>query len=262
MKEILEHPRFTVFITAVILINAITLGLETSPSIMASYGHLLHWVDAIALGTFVVELLAKLISYRLSFFKSGWNIFDALIVGVSLFPAAGAFSVLRAFRIFRVLRLFSVVPQMRKVIEALLNSLPGMASVVGVLVVVFYVSAVLVTKLFGASGNPQMHDLFGSIGTSMYTLFQIMTLESWSDGVVRPAMEVYPLSWLFFIPFIIVTSFAVLNLFIGVIVEALNRGETEENPLESRAELRKMEEILAEIRSLRAEIEALKSPPR
>lgn len=259
MKEFLESPRFTVFITAVILLNAATLGLETSPSVMARYGNFLHGLDTAILGIFVLELLAKLVTHRLAFFKSGWNVFDALIIGVSLFPASGAFSVLRAFRILRVLRLFSVLPQMRRVIEALLSSIPGMASVMGVLVVVFYVSAVLATKLFGESGDATLETLFGSIGASMYTLFQIMTLESWSDGVVRPAMAVYPLAWLFFIPFIVVTSFAVLNLFIGVIVEALNRGETEHSPLTNPAEQEKMDMILAEIKALRAEIDTLRT---
>jgi voltage-gated sodium channel len=177
---------------------------------------------------FTIELVLKLIVYRAQFFKSGWNWFDFIIVAISWAPTSGALSVLRAFRILRVLRLFSVVPQMRRVIGALGHSLPGMASVIGVLGIIFYVSAVLATKLFGQHPDANMQEWFGSIGASAYTLFQIMTLESWSMGIVRPTMELFPQSWLFFVPFIIITSFAVLNLFIGIIVDAMQVMHEEE----------------------------------
>ena len=175
---------------------------------------------------FVAELVAKLIVYRWRFFRSGWNVFDFIIVGISLVPASGNLSVLRALRILRVLRLLSVVPDLRKVIEALLRAVPGMSSIVAVLMLVFYVSAVLSTKLFGLEVHPDdtagdMQEWFGTIGASMYSLFQIMTLESWSMGIVRPTMELYPWAWVFFVPFIILTSFAVLNLFIAIIVNAM-----------------------------------------
>lgn len=227
LKNFIENKRFTQAITGLILINAVTLGLETSPTVMAAAGGFLVAFDKVILGIFALELLTKLYVYRLSFFKSGWNVFDFIIVAISLLPASGPLSVLRALRILRVLRLFSIVPSMRRVIAGLFNAMPGMASVVGVLFLVFYVAAVLTTKIFGASGDPHMQQLFGSIGASMYTLFQVMTLEDWSGGVVRPAIELYPWAWVFFIPFIIITSFAVLNLFIGVMVDAMQREEKE-----------------------------------
>ena len=221
ISAFVEHPKFTVFITTLILINAVTLGLETDAVIMSKFGFWLKWFDKLILLVFTVEILLKLYAYRLSFFRSGWNIFDFSIVSIAWLPTTGALSVLRALRILRVLRLLSVVPQMRRVISALGHSIPGMISVVGVLVIIFYVSAVLTTKLFGNHPDPNLQEWFGSVGASAYTLFQIMTLESWSMGIVRPVMAHFPLSWIFFVPFIIITSFAVLNLFIGIIVDAM-----------------------------------------
>jgi len=221
IQNFVEHTRFVQFITALILVNAITLGLETDQEITAKYGAVLFTIDRIILVIFTIELLLKMFAYRLGFFKSGWNIFDFVIVTIAWIPASGPLSVLRALRILRILRLLSVVPQMRRVVSALGHSIPGMASVVAVLCLLFYVSAVLTTKLFGTHPDPSMQEWFGTIGDSAYTLFQIMTLESWSMGIVRPTMEFFPLAWLFFVPFIIVTSFAVLNLFIGIIVDAM-----------------------------------------
>ncbi len=220
IAKFIEKKAFTYFITLVILINAVTLGLETNKDITAQAGNILGVLDNTALAIFIVEILLKLYVYRVSFFRAGWNVFDFLIVSIAIIPTVGAFSVLRTLRIVRVLRLVSVVPQMRRVIAALFHAIPGMASVIAVLLIIFYVASVMVTNLFG---EVQSFDhLFGSVGASMYTLFQIMTLEGWSEEIVRPVMNVYPWSWMFFIPFIIITSFAVLNLFIGIIVDAMN----------------------------------------
>ncbi len=227
LKKFVESDHFQHFLIGLILLNAVTLGLETS-QFGKENSLVLHIIDNTILIIFSLELLLKLMVYKGSFFRSGWNWFDFIIVAVSWAPTSGALSVLRAFRILRVLRLLSVVPQMRRVIGALGHSLPGMASVVGVLGIIFYVSAVLTTKLFGSHSDANMQEWFGSIGSSAYTLFQVMTLESWSMGIVRPTMELFPLSWLFFVPFIIITSFAVLNLFIGIIVDAMQVMHEEE----------------------------------
>jgi len=255
LKALIESNRFTQFITALILVNAVTLGLETSQNIMASHGPWLLLLDRSILAVFCIEIALKLYVYRLSFFKSGWNIFDLSIVAISLIPATGALSVMRAFRILRVLRLFSVVPAMRRVINALFTAIPGMTSVIGVLLIVFYVAAVLTTKLFGVSPDPQMQELFGTIGASMYTLFQIMTLEGWSDGVVRPALELYPWAWAFFIPFIIITSFAVLNLFIGIIVDAMQRGHKAEHAEEEQADRAAFEALQRDVQAIKSMLE-------
>ena len=221
----LEGRAVTSFITILILINAVTLGLETDAEILSDFGATLHWIDRIILVIFSVELALKFYVYRLNFFRSAWNIFDLVIVGIAWLPTSGALTVLRTLRILRVLRLISVVPQMRRVVSAIGYSIPGMVSVVGVLGLIFYVAAVLATKLFGIHPDPNMQEWFGTISASAYTLFQIMTLESWSMGVVRPTMTLFPWAWSFFLPFIIITSFAVLNFFIGIIVDSMQTAQ-------------------------------------
>ncbi len=258
VQRLTESRAFNLFVTVVIVVNAITLGLETSGAAMAAAGPLLTVLDVAALAVFVVELLLKIYAQRLQFFRQGWNLFDFIVVGIALLPAAGEFSVLRALRVLRVLRLISVVPQMRAVVGALLSALPGMGSVIAVLAIAYYVAAVIATKLYGAS----FPDWFGSIGSSMYSLFQIMTLESWSMGIVRPVMEVHPLAWLFFVPFIVITSFAVLNLFIALIVNAMQSAHDEETQA-ARAEIEakahtERAELLSELRALREEVSDLR----
>ena len=200
-----------------IVINAIILGMETAPGIMASYGELLLTLDAIILGVFVIEILIKLFAFRLGFFRSAWNVFDFIVVGIALIPSSGPLAVLRALRVLRVLRLISMMPQLRLVVEALLKAIPGISSVFVVMLILFYVFSVMATTLF----SEQFPDWFGSIGESMYTLFQIMTLESWSMGIVRPVMDVHPYAWTFFVPFILIATFTMLNLFIGIIVNTM-----------------------------------------
>lgn len=249
----IEAPTFSRFITFVILINAVTLGLETNAALMNKHGGVMHILDKIALTIFIIELALKLVVYRLSFFRQGWNVFDFVIVGIALLPASGPLAVLRALRVLRVLRLVSVVPSMRRVIAALFHAIPGMASIMAVLLVIYYVCSVLATKLFGA----EFPALFGSITASMYTLFQVMTLEGWSQEIVRPVMNVYPYAWLFFIPFIITTSFAVLNLFIGIIVDAMNIIH-ERGDYEGPERRKKPSELTEEVSALRDEISDIK----
>ncbi|NCO02928.1 MAG: ion transporter [Alphaproteobacteria bacterium] len=262
VSDFVEGTAFVRFIVVLILINAVTLGLETNKDIMASYGSIVYVIDKSILAVFVFELLLKFYAYRLGFFKSGWNVFDFIIVGIAVLPASGSFAVLRSLRILRVLRLLSVVPQMRRVISAIGYSIPGMMSVISVLLIIFYVSAVLATKLFGMHPDPQMQEWFGTIGASGYTLFQIMTLESWSMGIVRPTMEIYPLAWIFFVPFIIITSFAVLNLFIGIIVDAMQMVQVEPRE-QDKAEIKEftrdeLQEIHKRFDLLQKEIQDLK----
>ena len=262
ISQFVEGGIFVKIIICLIIINAITLGLETSAEAMDKYGDIIKIIDSAILSIFVFEIALKFYAYRLSFFKSGWNIFDFIIVGIALIPTSGSLSILRALRILRVLRLLSVVPQMRRVITAIGYSIPGMMSVLSVLLLIFYVAAVLTTKLFGFHEDPQMQEWFGSIGASAYTLFQIMTLESWSMGIVRPTMEIFPWSWMFFVPFIIVTSFAVLNLFIGIIVDAMQmcQEEPREQDKEEMKEFTKEEisEIHKRFDALQHEIQSMK----
>ena len=260
LTRLVESRAFTLTITVVIVINAITLGLETSPAAMAAFGPWLLAIDSLALWVFTAELTMKFIVYRGRFFRDGWNVFDFMIVAIAWLPATGPLAVLRALRIIRVLRLVTVVPQLRKVVGALLQALPGMGSIIGVLLLVFYIAAVMATNLFAAD----FPDWFGSIGASMFSLCQIMTLESWSMGIVRPVMEVHPNAWLFFVPFIVMTSFTVLNLFIALIVNSMQamQSDTRESIRteaviahdERTALARQLDELTAEVRSLKRRI--------
>ncbi|APH73430.1 ion transporter [Aquibium oceanicum] len=258
LKRLIESRRFDLVITVLIIVNAITLGLETSQAAMAEWGSVLLFLDRVILAVFVVELLARFAVYRLAFFRDPWRIFDLVVVGIALFPATGNLSVLRALRILRVLRLVSMVPSLRRVVGGLVAALPGMGSIMLLLTLVFYVFSVMATKLFGAA----FPEWFGTIASSAYSLFQIMTLESWSMGIVRPVMEVFPLAWLFFIPFIVCTTFTVLNLFIGIIVSAMQEEHDAEATAERAALQGEQEMILAEIRALREELRAMASERR
>lgn len=262
IAEISESKTFGWTIAVLLVINAAVLGLETSPEIMAKHAGLLNLIDRGILGLFVIELVAKLYAFRFSFFRSGWNIFDFIIIGVSLIPAVGPLSMLRTLRILRVMRLVSVVPKMRRVVSALLGAIPGMASILAVLLVIFYITAVLTTQIFGRTGDPAMNELWSSIGDSMFTLFQLMTLEGWSQDIATPTMAHFPWSWAFFVVFIVVTTFAVLNLFIGIIVDAMNILH-EEDGAEERARIHDadlviLHDIQKELRELRQVVEELK----
>jgi voltage-gated sodium channel len=213
----LDTPNVRNLIIGVILFNAVLLGMETSPAIMSGAGPLIVALDRICLGIFVVELALKVFALGPRFFRSGWNIFDFVIIGISLTPGAQALSVLRALRILRLLRVISAAPRLQRVVEGFITALPGMGSVFLLMSIIFYIGSVMATKLFGAS-FPQW---CGSVGESAYSRFQIMTLESGSMGIVRPVMEIYPYAWAFFVPFIMMTTFAVVNLLVGLIVNSM-----------------------------------------
>ncbi|MFD9700050.1 ion transporter [Lentzea sp. NPDC059081] len=254
LRVLVDAPWFSKVITALILVNAATLGAETSTALLASYGNVLHLIDRLALAAFVVELVLRFGAYGKDFFRDPWNWFDTVVVGVTLLPASGTFSVLRALRVLRVLRLVSVVPSMRRVVSALLTALPGMASITALLALVLYVSAVIATKLFSTVAP----EYFGDLGDSLFTLFQVMTGEAWSE-VARQVMAEKPFAWIFFVGYLVVTSFTVLNLFIAVAVSAMQTQMTEEHAEHDREEMAATMEILAEVRKLREDVEALRA---
>ena len=224
VADILSRPKVRYFILGVIMFNAVLLGMETSTMITSRIGGLIKILDTLCLIVFIIEIAAKLFAHRLKFFRDGWNVFDFIVVGIALMPAAEAFSVLRALRVLRVLRVLSAAPSLRKVVEGFLRALPGMGSVFLLVSIIFYIASVMATKLFAAD----FPEWFGSLGLSAYSLFQIMTLESWSMGIVRPVMEVHPHAWAFFVPFILVTTFAVVNLVVGLIVNSMQDAHEED----------------------------------
>ncbi|MEM9523320.1 MAG: ion transporter [Pseudomonadota bacterium] len=249
LRAWLNHPSVQNVIIGIILFNAVLLGMETSPELMSRFGGLIKALDTACLAVFVVELLLKIIAYRLRFFHSGWHIFDFLIVGISIMPGAQSFSVLRALRIFRVLRVISAAPRLRRVVEGFVSALPGMGSVFLLMGIIFYIGAVMATKLFAAA----FPDWFGDLARSAYSLFQIMTLESWSMGIVRPVMEVYPYAWLFFVPFIMVTTFAVVNLLVGLIVNSMQDAHQAEDSKRTDAY---RDEVLARLAAIEKKLNA------
>jgi voltage-gated sodium channel len=252
-----ESPLVQGWIVAIILLNAVILGLETSPAIMAKWGTLLVTLDKICLGIFLVEIGIKLVAYRGLFWRSGWNVFDVLVVAIALAPGAGPWAVLRSLRVLRVLRLLTVIPSLRKVVAAFLHSIPGLAGVVAVMAIFFYTAGVLATRLFGES-HPQW---FGSLGESLYTLFQVMTLESWSMGIVRPVMETHYWAWAFFVPFIMIATFTILNLFIGIIVSTMQELSVLPEPHSVEHELEPLlERMEADLKILRSTVDRLRGP--
>jgi voltage-gated sodium channel len=239
---------FRVVIT-LILINAVILGLETYPAIMAQYGTQLLLLDRLIIWLFVIELALRFAAYGIRFFRDPWNLFDCAVVAIAFLPANQAFAVLRAARVLRVLRLISVFPRLRRVVEGLIGAIPGIGSIGAILILVFYIFAVMATKLFGAT-HPEW---FGTLHHSFFSLFQVMTLEGWPD-IVRSVKETHPYAWLFFIPYILIATFTVLNLFIAVIVDAMQR----QHQAEEQAEYDAIARIEQQIITLHAKLDALR----
>lgn len=252
LQKIVESKYFDQCIMAVIIVNALTLGIETFPVGDQALSILL-FVDKVFLAIFTLELILRMLVYKKTFFHDPWRIFDFVVVGISLIPASGPFAVVRALRVLRTLRMVSVIPSLKKVVSGLLSAIPGLTSVGAIMAIIFYVGAVIATKLFGS----EFPEWFGDLGASAYTLFQVMTLESWSMGIVRPVMERFPYAWLFFLPFILIATFTMLNLFIAVIVNAM-QADTDK-AAEERAEKGHDERtmMLNEIRDIRIKLDQL-----
>jgi len=247
----IAQPKIEHMLIALILINALILGLETFPAIMERYGTILKALDAAILAVFVLEIIVRIYAHGWRFFKDPWSLFDFAVVAIALVPASGPLAVLRTLRVLRVLRILTLMPSMRKVVHGLVSALPGLSSVIMLMGLIFYVAAVVATGLFGEK-FPQW---FGNLGETGYTLFQVMTLESWSMGIARPVLEAYPFAWVFFVVFILVTTFTMLNLFIAVIVNANQAEHDIENARLVESQHQKTRE---EIQTLSNEITVLK----
>jgi voltage-gated sodium channel len=243
VRILVESNRFQQTIIGVILLNAATLGLETSDRLTQSIGGALHTLDRIALAIFVGELLLRLYAHGLRLFRDPWGVFDLGVVALALLPATGALSVLRSLRIIRMLRLVSAVPGMRRVVSGLLSAIPAMSSIIFLLGLVLYIGAVMATEMYGATA-PQH---FGHLGRSLFTLFQVMTGEAWPD-IAADVLPHHPGAWLFFVLFILVCTFVILNLFTAVVVTAM-----EPDPHPNTI-------LVTEIQALRAELAALRPP--
>jgi len=226
-RRVVEARWFEPFMIALILFNAVLIGLETSPQFMARHDDWLHTGNDIILGVFIVEAALKIAAvaprFRL-YFGNGWNLFDFSIIVLSLVPATGEFAlVARLIRILRVLRLISAVPQLRLIVATLVRSIPSMGHVILLMSVIFYIYAVTGFHLF--SDNDAEH--WGSLGASLLTLFEMVTLEGWVD-VMDAVMEAKPWAWIYFVTFIMIGTFVVLNLFIAVVINNLEASKIEQ----------------------------------
>lgn len=257
IRWLVETAWFQNTIIALICINGITLGLDTAEQISSWGGGVIPLINKIIIGIFIVEVGLRIVAWGPRFFRGPWNLFDFFVVAIALLPDSGAYSVLRALRILRLLRLISQVGRLRVIVESLLRALPGIAWIGALLLLVFYVFAVMGTELYGDS-FPQF---FGSIGLSMYTLFQVMTLESWSQAIARPVMEEYSGAWFYFVTFILVSAFTVLNLFIGIIVnsmQSLHWEDEEEKRQDSEVKAHgEREEMLQQMHELHVKLDRL-----
>ena len=248
----ISSPLIETALIILIIVNAVILGLETFPDIMQRYGTLLVAIDKLILAVFVVEIILRIVAHGWRFFRDPWSLFDFAVVAIALVPASGPLAVLRTLRVLRVLRILTLMPSMRAVVGGLVGAIPGLSSVVMLMALIFYVSAVVATGLF----RDQFPEWFGTLGESAYTLFQVMTLESWSMGIARPVLEVFPHAWVFFVVFILVTSFTMLNLFIAVIIDAT---QTEHDIEKNRHTQDQHEQTREQIEVLTQEVRALKS---
>lgn len=254
VEKLIESSYFKNSIITLIILNGITMGMATSSDIMSKWGWFIDKFDVFVVSVFTIEIVLRIYIHRSSFFKDPWSLFDFAIVTISLVPANESFSIFRILRVLRLLRLITVVPQMKKIVEALINVVPSMISIAGLMSLIFYIFSIMATNLYGKT-FPQW---FGSLGDSFYTLFQIMTLESWSMGIVRPVMEQHPYAWVFFLPFIFIATFVMINLIIAVIVDAMSiLTQKEEEHIIEEVKVSE-DEIHKDIKSLKQEIKELK----
>lgn len=265
VKSLVENSIFENIILGVILFNSILMGLQTSESVVAAIGPVLAALDWVCLAIFIVEIILKFFAYGFRFFTSGWNIFDLIIVIMSLFSGFAFLRVFRTFRVFRAfrslkalkslkgmrsLRMVSGLRNLRIIVEAIGKSIPGIFWSAVLLLLVYYMFALMGTTLFG----PSFPDWFGTMGKSMYTLFQVMTLESWSMGISRPVMEVFEWAWLYFVPFVLIASFLIMNVVVGIVVNAIS----EVSALELKEEIQEAAKEGSERDKLKEEVRLLK----
>ncbi|OYD07350.1 ion transporter [Paludifilum halophilum] len=255
INRFVQQPWFTGTILGLILIHAILLGLETYPTIYQSHQDFFHVADKIILWIFTLEVVLKMIAARPwhRFFHDPWNAFDFFIVASGhIFIDVQFVVVLRILRVLRVLRAISILPALRRLVKTLMMTIPTLGNIMILLSIIFYIFAVTGTILF-RDAAPQY---FGSLHRSMLSLFQIVTLDSWASEIMWPIQEEKPWAWIYFVAFVLVGTFIILNLLIGVIVNKVEKVAAEEEELE---ELRKEAALQEEIRALREEVQDLKS---
>jgi voltage-gated sodium channel len=262
-RRVVEAPWFEPFMIGLIVVNAVLIGLETSRDFVERYDGWLSTGNDVILAVFVVEALLKIIAvaprFRL-YFGNGWNLFDFSIIVLSLIPATGEFAlVARLIRILRVLRLVSAVPQLRLIVATLVRSIPSMGHVILLMSVIFYIYAVTGYHLF----REQDAAHWGTLGAALLTLFQMVTLEGWVE-VMEAALEAHWWAWVYFVSFVMIGTFVVLNLFIAVVINNLEQSKVEqleelEKPITHDDVLRELDRTNRALRDLQAALSRL--PP-
>ncbi|WP_042221232.1 ion transporter [Oceanobacillus manasiensis] len=245
--RIAAHPLFSRVIITLIVFNAMLAGLATY-SFFADE-EWIYIVDMILIFTFTVEIIIRILGAKSfgAFFKDFWNVFDFIIVLLSVVLVGSHYiTVLRIVRVLRVLRAISIIPSLRKIVNALLLTIPSMGTIMLLLGMFFYVYGVIGTTLFHSIAP----EYFGTLHDSLLTLFQVITLESWASGVMRPILAEDPSSWWYFVTFILIGAFVIVNLFVGVIVNNVEEAHREETPSPTDIKLAEVQKELAEIKSL------------
>lgn len=252
LRKLIENKWFQLGILGVICLNALVFGVQTSVWARNTCGKFLNGIDSLCLVIFTIELALKIVVYNRRFCMDPWNILDFIVVAVSFVPDCGMFSSVRLFRILRIFKLISGIRHMRIILAAIVKSVKGILWTGSLLVLIYYVYGILGTHLFGAT----FQDWFGNLGKSVYSLFQIMTLESWSMGIARPVIAVYPYAWVYFVSYILMSSFLVMNVVVGIVLNSITeccQAEVSEPKKSSLKE--ELEKLKKQISVVEAELE-------
>ena len=226
-ENIVQHPLFDRSIIGLILLNALILGLETSPTLVAQYSEWFEIGQTFILTAFIIEALLKITAvapHLKRYFGDGWNLFDFSIIVLSLIPATGELAIIaRLARLLRVLRLISTIPELRLIVSTLLRSIPSMGHVMLLMSIIFYIYGIAGYHLF------HLHDPthWETLGISLLTLFRVVTLEDWTD-VMYTAMELHSWAWVYFVSFVFMGTFVIINLFIAVVLNNLEQAKAEQ----------------------------------
>lgn len=254
-KNTVQHPIFDTIIIGFILLSAIILGLQTSPSLQVSYGNWFELAQQLVLAIFIIEAGLKITAVAPNFkqyFSNGWNLFDFSIILLALIPATGELAMIaRLARLLRILRLISALPELRLIVSTLIRSIPSMGHVIMLMSIIFYIYGITGYHLF--HNHDPLH--WGSLGISLLTLFRVVTLEDWTD-VMYIAMELSEWAWIYFVSFVVMGTFVVINLFIAVVLNNLQEAKTER-----LAELRQpasKEELIEAITETQISLEKLR----
>jgi voltage-gated sodium channel len=240
LKSRLIHPMAESIVIGIIIINAITLGLETDKVLFAKFGEILIDIDRACVTFYVIEIFFKIYAFRRDYFKDPWHIFDIIVVSVTFVPATGPFNIIRGLRILRLFRIVENFPRLRSIVRSLLISIPGMIGVVTLIFIILYIYGVMGTMFFGE----KFPEFYGSLGKTLYSLFQAMTLESWSSQLARPVIAVYPWAWMYFVSFIAISALAVLNLIVGLLVSAIQEERDRMRDIKAESQRKETEETM------------------